>query len=182
MKKLLCLVVIALFMVACSSDTTDTAPQQPAPASTPAADAVQQATDSLQEAVDQVVEKGEELKDATVQYVEKTSELVATKAQELEAGAEQLVQQGSDRLAALVPSAPNFDHGSSVYQQSCRSCHDSGLMGAPKIGHERYSADIDVLVDNSIKGIGRMPARGGNPNLSDDDVRAAVEYMVEKSK
>lgn len=140
MKKLLCLVFVAVFMVACSSDSTDPAPQTsaPAPAAKPAEEAVQQSTE--------------------------------------------MAQQGSDRLAALVPAAATFDNGSSIYQQSCRSCHDSGMMGAPKIGHARYSADIDVLVENSIKGIGRMPARGGNRNLSDDEVRAAVEYMVEKSK
>ncbi len=182
MKKLLCLVFVAVFMVACSSDSTDPAPKSPTPASTPAGDAVQQASANLQQAADQVVEKSQELKDEAVQYVDRASETVAAKAQELEAGAQQLAQQGSDRLAALVPAAATFDNGSSIYQQSCRSCHDSGLMGAPKIGHARYSADLDVLVENSIKGIGRMPARGGNRSLSDDDVRAAVEYMVEKSK
>lgn len=180
MKQLLCLVFVAVFMVACSSDSTDPAPQPsaPAPAAKPAEEAVQRATETVQ----QVVEKGQELKDEAGKYVEKTSETVAAKAQELEVGAEKLVQQGSDRLAALVPSAATFDQGSSIYQQNCRSCHDSGMMGAPKIGHARYRADIDVLVENSINGVGRMPARGGNRNLTDDQVRAVVEYMVEKSK
>lgn len=184
MKQLLCLVFVAVFMVACSSDSTDPAPQTstPAPAAKPAEEVVQRATETVQQVAGQVVDKGQELKDEAVQYVEKASETVAAKAEELEAGAEKLVQQGSDRLAALVPSATSFDQGSSIYQQNCRSCHDSGIMGAPKIGHSRFNANIDVLVENSIKGIGRMPARGGNPRLTDEDVRAAVHYMVEKSK
>ncbi|MBD1399457.1 cytochrome c [Pelobacter sp. M08fum] len=168
-------------MVACSNDSTETT-QSPAPASKPAEDTIQRATDTVQKTADQVVEKGQELKDEAVQYVGKASETVAAKSEELQAGAEKLAQQGSDRLAALVPTAATFDKGRSIYQQSCRSCHDSGIMGAPKIGHERYSADIERLVANSIKGIGRMPARGGNRNLSDEDVRAAVLYMVEESK
>lgn len=141
MKKLLCLVVVVLFMVACSNDSTDSAPQSPAPRSTPTENAAQ--TDNVQEGTDQVAAIGQEPNDGAGQ---------------------------------------SFAQGSSIYQQNCRSCHDSGLMGAPQIGDDRYSADIDELVDNSIKGIGRMPARGGNSNLSDEDVRAAVEYMVEESK
>ncbi len=181
MKKVFMLVVVALFLVACSNDSSETT-QSPAPTSKPAEDTVQQATDAVQKAADQVVEKGQELKDQAVQYVDKASETVAAKTEEMQAGAEKLVQQGSDRLAALTPAAATLDKGSSIYQQNCRSCHDAGIMGAPKIGDERYSADIDVLVTNSINGIGRMPARGGNRNLSDEDVRAAVEYMVEESK
>ncbi len=181
MKKILILVFVALLMVACSNDSSETT-QSPAPASKPAENTVQRATDAVQQAADQVVEKGQELKDEAAQYVDKASDTVTAKAEELQAGAEKLVQQGSDRLAALAPAAATFDKGSSIYQQSCRSCHDSGIMGAPRLGDERYSADLDVLVENSIKGIGRMPARGGNRNLSDDDVRAAVEYMVEESK
>lgn len=72
--------------------------------------------------------------------------------------------------------------GAQVYQQNCRSCHDSGLMGAPQLGNDRYSADIEILVENSINGLNSMPARGGNSSLSDAEVRAAVEYMVEQSK
>ena len=181
MKQVFILVFVALFMVACSNDSTETT-QSPAPASKPAEETVQRATDAVQKAADQVVEKGQELKDEAVEYVDKTSETVAAKAEELQAGAEKLVQQGSDRLAALAPAAATFDKGSSIYQQSCSSCHGSGIMGAPKIGDERFNADIEELVENSIKGIGRMPARGGNRNLSDEDVRAAVEYMVEESK
>ncbi|HMB16817.1 MAG TPA: c-type cytochrome [Pelovirga sp.] len=184
MRKLLILVFVALFMVACSNDSTETA-QSSEPASKPAEDTVQRATDTVKETTDQVVEKAQELKDEAGQYVDKASDAVAAKAEELETGAENMVKQGSDRLAALTPSAMaanTFERGSEIYQKNCSSCHSSGIMGAPKLGDDRYSADIEELVTNSINGIGRMPARGGNRNLSDEDVRAAVEYMVEESK
>lgn len=86
---------------------------------------------------------------------------------------EQVAQEASD---------PSDEMASLIYEQNCRSCHGTGVMGAPKLGHERYSADIEILVENSINGIGQMPARGGNSSLSDEQVRAAVEYMVDQSK
>jgi cytochrome c5 len=50
-------------------------------------------------------------------------------------------------------------------------------MGAPKPGDPRFLEDIDILVENAIKGIGNMPARGHATFLSDDEVRSVVEYM-----
>lgn len=50
-------------------------------------------------------------------------------------------------------------------------------MGAQKPGDPRFSEDIDILVENAIKGIGNMPERGHATFLSDDEVRSVVEYM-----
>ncbi|MFO7765916.1 MAG: c-type cytochrome [Pelovirga sp.] len=182
MKKVFCLFAVVLLLTACSDDSTDTAAQPDTSESTAAEGTVQKATDAVQKTADQVVEKGAELKEETQEVVQKASDAVAEKTDEVQTGAQQLVKDGSDKLAALTPSAATFDQGSSVYEQNCRSCHDSGIMGAPEIGADRYSADIEELVTNSINGIGRMPARGGNSSLSDEDVRAAVMYMVEESK
>jgi cytochrome c len=60
-------------------------------------------------------------------------------------------------------------------------------MGAPKVGDKDVWAPliaegVDVLDQNAIKGVGKMPPKGGNMKLSDDEVKAAVGYMVEKSK
>lgn len=64
-----------------------------------------------------------------------------------------------------------------VYNSNCASCHQRGVMGAPKPGDSRFLEDIDILVENAIKGIGNMPARGHATFLSDDEVRAVVEFM-----
>ncbi|MBN1958355.1 MAG: cytochrome c5 family protein [Desulfuromonadales bacterium] len=72
--------------------------------------------------------------------------------------------------------SPNFS-ADTAYKKSCSSCHDHGVMGAPKPGDQRFSKDIDSLVKNAIKGIGNMPARGHASFLSDDEVRSIVEYM-----
>jgi len=77
--------------------------------------------------------------------------------------------------------------GEEIYSQSCASCHDTGVAGAPKTGdaeawNSRIAKGEDMLVQNAINGIGSMPPKGGNSSLSDDQVRAAVNYMVEQSR
>lgn len=92
--------------------------------------------------------------------------------------------------SSAVESAGPVD-GESVYDQACAACHDAGIAGAPVIGEfddwvERIEKGLDVLVGHAINGfqgnLGVMPARGGNPALSDEAVAAAVEYMVEESE
>ena len=94
-------------------------------------------------------------------------------------------------LALLVFSVTTVsasdDAGQSVYAKSCAACHDSGVMGAPKVGDKDawvplIAEGVDVLAQNATKGVGKMPPKGGNMKLSDDEVKAAVGYMVEKSQ
>ncbi len=68
----------------------------------------------------------------------------------------------------------------------CAACHASGAAGAPIVGDaavwaERLAKGTEVLYQNAINGIGAMPAKGGLP-LSDNTVKAAVDYMLEQSK
>ena len=78
-----------------------------------------------------------------------------------------------------------------VYDSSCAACHTSGVAGAPKIGdpavwEARVAQGMETLISHAINGFqgdaGVMPARGGNVSLSDEQVAAAVEYMVEQSQ
>jgi len=84
-------------------------------------------------------------------------------------------------------SAETLATGKLVYEKTCAACHATGLVGAPKIGDkEAWSAHIhhgvDHMVESAIKGKGAMPAKGGNTSLSDDEVKAAVGYIVEQSR
>lgn len=79
------------------------------------------------------------------------------------------------------------ERGEAVYEKNCSACHKSGIAGAPKIGDtaawsDRIAKGKDSLYDNSINGYKGMPAKGGNASLSDEDVKAAVDYMVEESQ
>ena len=74
-----------------------------------------------------------------------------------------------------------------IYNSVCMSCHMSGAAGAPITGKidqwsERIAKGNDTLYNNAINGIGVMPAKGGLMSLSDDDVKLAVDYMIDQSK
>jgi len=93
-------------------------------------------------------------------------------------------------LAALfvVPaSAALAADGQAIYDKTCKMCHNAGVAGAPKFGDKagwtaRLAKGNAELEANAIKGIGIMPAKGGNKNLSDDEVKAAVAYLIDSVK
>ena len=72
--------------------------------------------------------------------------------------------------------------GEQVYKTVCTTCHSIGAAGAPLPGTEAMSqrlADkgLDGLVHSALNGLNAMPPKGGRPDLSDEEIRAAVEYM-----
>jgi len=74
--------------------------------------------------------------------------------------------------------------GEAIYGSVCMACHDTGAAGAPKHGDEaawaeRTGKGFETLLDHALNGFNAMPARGGNPNLSDEEVHAAVAYLLE---
>lgn len=88
--------------------------------------------------------------------------------------------------AALGGTALAAD-GKAVYDKTCVACHASGVANAPKLGDKaawapRIAAGRDALVASVVKGKGAMPPKAGAANLSDDDIKAAVDYMVGASK
>jgi cytochrome c5 len=83
--------------------------------------------------------------------------------------------------ALAAESAPAID-GSAVYGAVCMACHMTGAAGAPVPGSdawaERVAKGLDTLAASAINGIGIMPAKGGRPDLSDAEIKAAVEHML----
>lgn len=74
-----------------------------------------------------------------------------------------------------------------IYKSVCAACHDSGAAGAPKLGDNatwapRLAKGQETLVKSALNGINAMPPKGGNPSLSDDDIKKTVEYMLTKVK
>lgn len=101
----------------------------------------------------------------------------------------QLCLQGQDcgtAAAPVVASSGGGDEidGAGIYNNVCMACHETGAAGAPIRGDEaawaeRTEQGFATLLEHSINGIGAMPARGGNPNLSDEEMEAATAYLVE---
>lgn len=92
---------------------------------------------------------------------------------------------------AAEPVVAENTKGKSVFNGTCAMCHGVGAAGAPKPGDKadwgpRIAQGMDVLYKHAIEGFtgakGVMPARGGAATLPDDDVKAAVNYMVDQSK
>jgi cytochrome c5 len=76
--------------------------------------------------------------------------------------------------------------GKEVVEAVCASCHSKGVKGAPKIGDKkawgkRSAQGLTSLTDSALKGIRQMPPHGGNPLLSDLEIKRAVAYMVNQS-
>ena len=82
--------------------------------------------------------------------------------------------------------ADNSISADAIIKANCAMCHTTGLMGSPKIGDaEQWAPRIaqgrDMLINNAIKGIRMMPAKGGNSRLTDEEVAAAVISMANAS-
>jgi len=72
--------------------------------------------------------------------------------------------------------------GEMIYNNVCQACHMSGAAGAPQLVAEQWTDRLpqgeDTLVQHAIDGIGAMPAKGGRSDLTDEQVRASVQYML----
>ncbi|MFZ6863847.1 c-type cytochrome [Undibacterium sp. Ji67W] len=75
--------------------------------------------------------------------------------------------------------------GATVFTLMCAECHITGISGAPKINDKtawtaRLKQSPDTLVEHALHGYKMMPARGSCSSCSDTEIKAAVEYMLEK--
>jgi len=109
----------------------------------------------------------------------KTAEKPAEKAPEQTA-------QASAEKAAPAPAGGTVD-GKAAYQSVCAACHATGVAQAPKAGDKeawapRLKGGTDALYASVLKGKGAMPPKGGGANLSETEVKAAVDYLVSTVK
>jgi cytochrome c5 len=76
--------------------------------------------------------------------------------------------------------------GQNIYQKSCQACHATGAAGAPKLGDKdawapRIAKGNDALLSSVKNGLKAMPPKGTCMSCSEDELRAAMEYMVGQS-
>jgi cytochrome c5 len=89
-------------------------------------------------------------------------------------------------IAALVAPALAAD-GKAVYDKTCVACHASGVANAPKLGDKaawapRVATGKDALFASVVKGKGAMPPKAGAADLKDDDIKAAIDFMLAAAK
>jgi len=100
-------------------------------------------------------------------------------------GAGQTTEPKAPQAAADKPAdsqAATVD-GQKIYQASCQACHATGVANAPKLGDKaawapRIAKGNDALFSSVKNGLNAMPPKGTCMSCSDDDLRAAVEYLV----
>jgi len=105
--------------------------------------------------------------------------------------AQRLKPVGEVAIGEAKPDAGAVVDGKKVYEGLCQACHGTGAAGAPKAGDKgawgpRIAQGKDTLFKHAIGGFtgksGTMPAKGGNPALSDDEVKAAVTHLMGLAK
>ena len=96
------------------------------------------------------------------------------------------VAVGSANTATETQAAEVLD-GETVYNGACAACHGAGIAGAPATGDanqwsSRLAKGSEALYSSAINGIGAMPAKGGQVDLSDEAIKAAVDFIIEASQ
>ncbi len=88
---------------------------------------------------------------------------------------------------AVAPSDGKPRSAEALYNAICKACHAAGVAGAPKTGDKaawapRIATGSAAMLKSVISGKNAMPPRAGDASLSDDELKAAVEYLVDKTK
>lgn len=103
--------------------------------------------------------------------------------------ATETVEQATTQVAKVMAPAPapaDLSKGKAIYDSACFACHATGAAGAPLLGDAanwgpRIDQGMDTLMFNALNGKGAMPPRGGRMDLTDEDIWAAIHYIVSKA-
>lgn len=101
-------------------------------------------------------------------------------------------QAAAAKAAAAQVAYGGTTDGKTIYDNLCTSCHTNGVAGAPELGNKakwapRIAEGLDTLIKHATEGYhgpdgNFMPAKGGNPALTDAQVKAAVTWIVGQAK
>ena len=162
-----------------AAKAVETATQAVSDAGKATGDAVKAAGDAASKTVEAAAQTATDAAKTATDTVAKAAESTAQAAGDAAAKAAETVAQAAKPAGSV--------DGEKVYKGLCFGCHDQGMMNAPKLGDKaawgpRIATGKDALHTSALQGKGVMPAKGGNPALSDDEVKAAVDFMVSKAQ
>lgn len=87
----------------------------------------------------------------------------------------------------VTEEATTVQPGQVAYENTCSACHSNAAIGAPVVGDKDAWAQVtakglDKVYHNAINGINSMPPKGGNMDLSDNEMKEIINYMINSSK
>lgn len=90
---------------------------------------------------------------------------------------------GANGGATTASAIENNEYGKQAYEEYCAGCHETGMLGAPVAGDESYWEGRStlwqaVLMEHAKSGYLDMPAKGSRPDVPDEKIDAATEYML----
>ncbi len=99
----------------------------------------------------------------------------------------------SNQPVSVVRDLPKVEEksevspGQKIYEATCSACHANEAIGAPVVGNKDawakvVSKGIDKVYSNAINGVNAMPPKGGNMDLTDEQMKQVVDYMINSSK
>ncbi len=99
------------------------------------------------------------------------------------------VEENIEPVAAVEVAAPASETVAKTGEEvvkGCAMCHEAGLMNAPKLGDKaqwepRIAQGYETLVKHAVEGIRTMPAKGGNPDLTEGEIASAVAIMANQA-
>ncbi len=108
------------------------------------------------------------------------------------AGSTGAAAQAAAHAAAMAKAASQVAYGGTtdgkvIFDNLCTACHTNGIGNAPTLDHSHWDKRIaqgkDTLYKHAIEGFtgpdgGIMPPKGGNPSLTEEQVKATVDWMV----
>ena len=123
--------------------------------------------------------------DAAASSVQEAASKVADTAEKAASEVKEAVAPETKPVEKAEAPAAKVD-GKAVYEASCKACHSGNIPSAPGVGKKdewgpRIKQGQETLHKHAIEGFKGMPAKGGNEGLSDDEVKAAVDFMANES-
>lgn len=163
MNKLLITLMMAAGLAACSQESKQEAQE----AASAVASEVQAEASSVQ---------------AAAQEATPSAEAASTEAKPEEKAEAPAVEAKPEAKAEASVAVD----GQKIFEASCKMCHGGTIPGAPVVGKKddwapRIAKGKETLHKHALEGFNAMPAKGGNAGLSDDEVKAAVDYMANQS-
>lgn len=167
MNKLLIAVMMMAGLTACSQE------------------AKQETQETAQAVASEVKNEVASAADATASAAQEAADKVEAAASKAEEAAKPEEKAEAPAAEAKPAESAKVD-GKAVFEANCKACHSGLIPGAPAVGKKedwapRIKQGKDTLHKHAIEGFQAMPAKGGNGSLSDDEVKAAVDYMANES-